>query len=68
MGQMSEADFERAQFAAQAEADKLRGRRARWHRFRQYLPGSAPDDKWGEPSAIVYHHNVHLCIGEMLCR
>jgi hypothetical protein len=58
---MTEADFERELFAAQAQADKLRGRRGWWHRLRAYLPGSQAKDKWGEPSANVYFHNVHIC-------
>ena len=59
MGQMSEADFERELLEAQAHADKLKN--SRWSRIRAYLPGSQKKDKWGEPSANVYFHNVHIC-------
>jgi len=58
MSQMTEADLERAQFEAEAEGEASGGF---WARLRAYLPGSAPKDKWGEPSAVPFYHNVHKC-------
>ena len=30
-------------------------------RVRSYLPGSHEPEPWGEPSAQVFYHEIHIC-------
>ena len=54
--------LEQQLLAESAPASLAQPKPSLWHRIRGYLPGSNNTDKWAEPSAIVYFHQVHVCV------